>query len=154
MAMVVKDIKTRILRIMILIRDKYYDCGATLASELLKENEDIPKLRLQNINTIAETNHYLQSHYLYGHNKKFAKDITQYPNLHRKIPQNTALDSICYLEEPRKANNDWTIKFKGKNLQITRKHCCPAKSTVMARLSINGKIDLFYKSEILEYKII
>jgi hypothetical protein len=114
----------------------------------------IPKLRLQYIKMTEEANHYLQSHYLYGHNKKFAQDINRYPNLHRQIPVNTILDSICYIEEPRKVNNDWTIKFRGKTLQITRKHYCSAKSTVTVRLTINGKISLFYKNEILEYKII
>ena len=128
--------------------------GRVERSNQTHQNRLIPKLRLQNISSIAEANHYLQSHYIHNHNKKFAQNYNQYPNLHRKPPTNTTLDGICYLEEPRKVNNDWTIKFKGKTFQITRKHYCPAKSTVMVRLSINGKIELFYKNETLEYKFI
>jgi len=128
--------------------------GRVERSNQTHQDRLVPKLRLNNVSTIDEANRYLQSHYLYGHNKKFAQDVNLYPNLHRKPSQNTTLDSICYIEEPRKVNNDWTVKFKGQILQITRKHYCPAKSTVMVRLSINGKILLLYKGELLEYKII
>ena len=128
--------------------------GRVERSNQTHQDRLIPKLRLNKVSTIAEANRYLQSHYLYGHNKKFAKDYTLYPSIHRKPPPNTTLDSICYLEEPRKVNNDWTVKFRGQTLQITRKYYCPAKSTVMVRLSISGKIELFYKDEILEYKIL
>jgi transposase len=142
------------LRIQIIPANSPQAKGRVERSNQTHQDRLIPMMRLKDITTIEEANIYLKKHYLHHHNKKFAANIEMFQDIHRKLPQNTTMDSICYLEEPRKVNNDWTIKFKGKTFQITRKHYCPAKSTVIVRYSINGNISLIYRNENLDYKII
>ncbi|MCL2473639.1 MAG: ISNCY family transposase [Alphaproteobacteria bacterium] len=125
--------------------------GRVERSNQTHQDRLVPKMRLHNITTIEAANQYLQRHYLHYHNSRFAKQSASFEDVHSKLPQHTKLDDICYLEETRKVNNDWTIKFRGRTLQITRKNYCPAKSAVMVRYSINGHTDIYYKNEHLSY---
>lgn len=123
-------------------------------------------MRLRNIKTIEEANNYLLDEYIKEHNKKFAiniKNTKKYTNInnnindiidiHTKISKSIKLDDICYTEEIRKLNNDWTISYKNEWYQLKKqsKYNPPCKSTVFVRKTINGVIKIFYRNNEIEY---
>ncbi|HSQ97451.1 MAG TPA: hypothetical protein VLL98_01900 [Rickettsiales bacterium] len=123
-------------------------------------------MRLNNIKSIKEANNYLLNEYIKEHNKKFAmniKNTKKYSNINNniddiidiytKISKSIKLDDICYTEETRKLNNDWTISYKNEWYQLKKqsKYNPPCKSTVFVRKTINGIIKIFYRNNEIEY---
>ena len=112
----------------------------------------MPKLRLNNLTTISESNKYLSNYYLPNHNKKFTLQIQE--DIHRKLPDKTKIDDFAYEITERKVAKDWTIKYKAKTYQILRKNYCPAKSTVLVKETFSGKIFILLKNQELSFKIL
>lgn len=113
-------------QIMSLIGDKYYDCGASYARELLEEYEGI-KINRETLRLWMKQEQLL------------IKQRKRKPYRKRR---------------ERKTANDWTIKYKAKTYQILRKNYCPAKSTVLVKETFTGKIFLLFKNQVLSYRII
>jgi len=86
----------------------------TLQDRLVKE------LRLAGINSIKEANGYVQDKYIKTHNNKFSVKPRSTVNLHKTVISYD-LDNIFCLKEERQVNNDWTINYKGRCLQLTEK---------------------------------
>ena len=114
----------------------------------------IPKLKMREITTIEQANKYLFANYLPHHNKRFAIDYNILENKHSPISNPMGLDDFCFIEHPRKVNNDMTVSFQGSTLQILRKNYCPPKSTVIVRFFISGKFKIFFKNHSLDFKIL
>jgi hypothetical protein len=123
-------------------------------------------LRFRNIVTIEEANRYLEKEYIEEHNNKFSlttktlngKLINKETGLevvdvHRLFGKDVSLNDICYIEEIRKVNNDWTISYKGILYQLRKQSIYrpPCKSTVYVRLYIDESISIFYRNIPIEY---
>ncbi|MDR1498837.1 MAG: hypothetical protein LBS34_00930, partial [Rickettsiales bacterium] len=63
---------------------------------------------------------------------------------------------ICYVEETRKVNNDWTISYKGKIYQLKKQSIYhpPTKSTVSVRKDIEGNVSIFYRNFPMKFEVL
>jgi len=76
------------------------------------------ELRIRGIKTKEEANKYLKSEYLKEHNKRFAKKPEQKGSAFIPIPKHIDLNKIFSFKHERTVNNDNTISFKNRKLQI------------------------------------
>jgi hypothetical protein len=118
----------------------------------------VKALRFNNITNIEEANKYLLSEYIDEHNERFSLSLQEnrITNIHRPIDtimgKNITLNDICYMEEIRKVNNDWTISYKGILYQLKKQFIYhpPCKSTAYVRKDINGNVSIFYRNIAIE----
>jgi hypothetical protein len=126
-------------------------------------------MRLKNITNIEEANKYLIDEYIEKHNNRLSlitKAIDgrlinketgwEVVDIHRPLKDNTALNDICYMEETRRVNNDWTAYYKGECYQLKEQSIYhpPCKSTVYVRKDIEGNVSIFYRNVRIEYTIV
>lgn len=111
----------------------------TLQGRLPKE------LELRGIRTIEEANRYLNKVYLPLHNQQFTVNAREEKSAY--IPwAGGQLKEIFCLQEERVVQNDNTVSYKGKRLQIEkddlRHHY--VKTTVQVREYLDGTLSLYY----------
>jgi transposase len=115
-------------------------------------------MRLNNITNIEEANRYLLNEYINEHNEKFSLSLqgNRIVDIHRPLDKDITLNDICYIEEQRKVNNDWTISYKGSIYQLKKQsqYHPPCKSTVYVRKDIGGNISIFYRNMAIEYTVL
>jgi transposase len=122
----------------------------------------VKALRFNDITTIEEANKYLLNEYIKEHNERFSLSLqgNRIVDIHRPIDtimgKNITLNDICYIEEIRKVNNDWTISYKGILYQLKKQSIYhpPCKSTVYVRKDINGNVSIFYRNRAIEYIVL
>lgn len=87
----------------------------TLQDRLIKE------LRLKDISTVAEANHYLEKQFVPEFNQRFAVEPKSATNLHRPLalPEQKQLPAILSRQHVRTVYNDFTISFQNQWRQIT-----------------------------------
>jgi hypothetical protein len=73
-----------------------------------------------------------------------------------RLNDNITLNDICYMEEARKVNNDWTVYYKGECYQLKKqsRYHPPAKSIVYVRRDIEGNVSIFYRNILIEYTVV
>ncbi len=76
------------------------------------------ELRLRGIKTLREANRYLKTEYLKEHNKRFVRKSEQKGSAFIKVPKTIDLNKIFCFKHERTVNNDNTISFKNRLLQI------------------------------------
>lgn len=119
----------------------------TLQDRLVKE------LRLKNISSIREANRFLKDEYIAKHNSKFAIDPKSPANLYRSI-KGYDLNSIFCLKDERRINNDFTLRYKNKWLQLLPKQptIIYPKETVEIRQHLDGTISIHQNRGILNFQ--
>jgi transposase len=113
-------------------------------------------MSIENIKTIEEANEYIEKEYIDNHNNKFSVKSDNIIDVHKKLEENITLNDICYMEETRKVNNDWTISFRGEWYQLKREsqYYPPTKNTVYVRMYLDGNVDVFYRNHPIKYTVI
>ncbi len=87
----------------------------TLQDRLVKE------MRLRKINDIESANQFLEDFFIADFNRRFAKEPKRRTDLHRRInPQKENIERILSRQEKRFVNNDYTIWYKRKLLQLEK----------------------------------
>jgi hypothetical protein len=118
----------------------------------------VKALRFNNIINIEEANKYLINEYINEHNEKFSISLqgNRIIDVHRKLDDDITLNDICYIEEQRKVNNDWTISYKGILYQLKKQsqYHPPQKSIVYVRKTYNDEIYIFYRGMTIEYIVL
>jgi hypothetical protein len=118
----------------------------------------VKALRFNNITTIEEANKYLLNEYINEHNEKFSISLpgNKILDIHKPLNDNITLNDICYMEETRKVNNDWTISYKGKIYQLKKQSIYhpPCKSTVYIRRDMEGNISICYRNFSITYDVL
>ena len=119
----------------------------TLQDRLVKE------LRLANISTIKEANKFAREVYMPKHNAKFAVKPRSETNLHRPVG-NYDLDNIFCLKEDRKINNDFTISYKTRFIQLEEKQntIVRPKNVVTICEHLDETIEIFLRKTKLNFK--
>jgi len=86
----------------------------TLQDRMVKE------MRLANIKDRESANRFLKNTYLPDHNKRFIVSPRQEGDAHRKLTDELRkrLPSIFSVQSERRVNNDFTIRFKNRWLQL------------------------------------
>lgn len=88
--------------------------NGTLQDRLVKA------LRRAGISDLAEANRFLEETFLPKFNAKFSKRARMGGNLHRRLRAGIDLDRIVSIQETRKLQNDWTVRWQNRLLQLPR----------------------------------
>lgn len=111
----------------------------TLQGRLPKE------LELKGIRTIEEANRYLKEVYLPLHNQQFTVNAREEKSAYIPWAGGQLKEILCHQEE-RVVQNDNTVSYQGKRLQIgkddLRHHY--VKTTVQVREYLDGTLSLYY----------
>lgn len=113
--------------------------NGTLQDRLVKA------LRRAGISDLAAANALLEREYLAEFNAQFAKPPQQRGDAHRPVKQRDELERALSVVEPRVVQNDWTIRWKNRFLQLpeaTAKHVQP-KQSVEVRQQFDGRLRIF-----------
>lgn len=119
----------------------------TLQDRLVKE------LRLANISTMEEANKFVREIYLPKHNVRFAVKPKSETNLHKPV-DGYDLDSILCLKEDRKINNDFTVSYKTRFIQLEEKQntIVRPKNLVTICEHLDGTIEIYLRKTKLNFK--
>jgi len=111
------------------------------------------ELRLRGIKTLKEANKYLKTEYLKEHNRRFARKPEQKGSAFIKVPDTVDLDKIFCFKHERVVNNDNTISFNHRILQIgpSELRVSFAKCRVTVYEHIDGSITVGYGPHMLGY---
>ena len=114
----------------------------------------INELRLHNITTISEANHYLKEEFIPKWDKKFAPEPKDKTLAYRPIPENINLNDILCIKEKRTVYADNTISYKNNKYQILADpfRASYAKAEVEVYEHLDGKISIAYKQRKLKYR--
>lgn len=116
----------------------------------------INELRLHNITTLSEANHYLKEEFIPRWNKRFAREPKDKHPGYRNIPEGLNLSDCLCLKEKRKVYSDNTISYNGTKYQILpdpyRGSYAKVEVEVFEHLDVDGKVSISYKGRKLKYK--
>jgi transposase len=133
-----------------------YSPQARGRSERLNETLQgrIPQeLRLRGIKTKEAANRYLKTEYIKEHNRRFAIKPEQQGSAFMPVPKTTDLDKIFCFKHERTVNNDNTVSFNNRILQIgpSELRVSFAKCRVIVYEHLDGSITIGYGPHILGY---
>jgi transposase len=121
----------------------------TLQDRLLKE------LRLEGINTIAEANKFLEKTFIPKFNEKFSVVPKKPDNLHTPLTATelARINNIFSIQAYRNVNNDFTIRFKSKWLQLKEQQptLVLRKDQVLVEEHLDGTIHLNLRNKYLDF---
>lgn len=113
----------------------------------------VKEMRLKEINTIEEGNRFLEEVFLPKYNEKFNVIPKKEEDLHRPVPENIIPDEVLCFEESRQVQNDWTVSWKNRFFQLTKRNEALGlvKQKITVREKLDGTIRLIYKGHHLAY---
>jgi len=122
--------------------------NGTLQDRFVKE------MRLKEIKTIEEGNRFLEEVFLPDYNEKFNVIPKNETDLHRPVPSDMIFDEVLCIEDRRQVQNDWTVKWKNRIFQISKRSEALGlvKQRITVRKKFDGIIQLVYKGHKLEFK--
>ena len=108
----------------------------------------VKALRLQQINTLESANSYLEREYLDELNEKFPVAARSSLNLHRPLPRGLNLNHVLCYQEQRVVQNDWTVSWCNRILQLGAEHqkLSLARKKIMVSELLAGSIRLTWGS--------
>ena len=111
------------------------------------------ELRLRGIKTMSEANKYLKTEYIKEYNKRFMRKPEQKGTAFIPVPKTIDLDKIFCSKHERTVNNDNTISFKNRILQIgpSELRVSFAKCKVIVYEHLDGSISIGYGPHMLGY---
>ena len=112
------------------------------------------ELRLYNISTLEDANHYLWEKFIPKNNRMFSRTAKELGSAYRPLPKGFSLKDVFCLKEERVVAGDNTISYNGRAFQILpneyRLSYCKAKVEVHEYL--DGSINIFYQGKKLKHK--
>ena len=111
------------------------------------------ELRLRGIKTKEDANKYLKQEYLKEHNRRFAKKPENTGSAFIPVPKTMDIDKIFCFKHDRTVNNDNTISFNNRILQIgpSELRVSFAKCRVMVYEHLDGSVTVGYGPHMVGY---
>ena len=111
------------------------------------------ELRSRGIKTMKKANKYLKAEYIKGHNKRFVRKAEEKGSAFMPVPKTKDLDKVFCFKYERTVNNDNTISFNNRILQIgpSKLRVSFAKCKVMVYEHLDGSISVGYGPHTLGY---
>jgi transposase len=111
------------------------------------------ELRLRGIKKLPEANRYLKTEYIKEHNRRFARKPEQKGTAFIKVSPNIDLDKVFCFKHERTVNNDNTISFNRRILQIgpSELRVSFTKCRVVVYEHLDGSIGVGYGPHMLGY---
>jgi len=124
----------------------------TLQHRLVRE------MRLAGIKTPEEGNRFVEEIFIPKFNAKFSVISAKRGNVHRKLTEveKEKLDQVFSKQEIRYVNNDFTVRYQGKWLQLLEKQpvLVRKKEKIMVEERISGEIFLSLRGKYLNYTLL
>jgi len=114
----------------------------------------VKAMRLAGIRDLDAANAFLPE-WLAGFNRRFAKAAHSKTDLHRPLPDELCLKSIFCRHEERTIQNDWTIRYNSRWLQVFSDNSHPlpkSGSRVIVEARRDGSLCLRYKDQPLIFR--
>lgn len=111
---------------------------STLQDRLVKE------MRLEGVSSIEEANIFLEQAFLPKFNKRYIVQPSSPINLHQAVSSKEDLDQIFVIQSRRYVNNDFTVRFKNRWLQLgqVQPTLVLPRSMVVVEERLDGSIHL------------
>jgi hypothetical protein len=118
----------------------------------LLQDRLVKELRLAEISGLEAANTFLEEQFLPQLNRRFCVEPAQPADVHRGVPRQ--LKEVLSWEEERVVQQDWTVSWQSRYLQIAKSHegLCLAKKKVIVRELRDGTIQLVWKGQKLRWK--
>lgn len=113
----------------------------------------IKALRLEGLREMGAANRYLETHFLPTMNRRWTIPPASPADLHRPVPPGLCLREVLSVEESRTVARDYTIRFEGRLLQITRRNPLlpqPRRRVLVRRLR-SGALQILYRNRKLDF---
>jgi hypothetical protein len=108
----------------------------------------VKEIRLRKLTAIDEVNALLQDGGFDGElNRRFAKPAANPLDLHHPVEKGLDLGGVFAFEETRVVQNDWTVRYRNRWLQIVgaKRTLPPAKSKLIVQQRLDGSLRLLYR---------
>lgn len=107
----------------------------------------VKEMRLNGISDMEAANEFILNTYLPKHNAKFAVDPLYKSDIH-KSANHLNLNQIICLKETRILQNDYTLSYKKRILQLTKyqQAVVRPKSIIMIHEHLDSSLDLFIRN--------
>jgi transposase-like protein len=113
----------------------------------------VKEMRLEKIADAAAGNVYLQKRFLEELNRRFTRTATATGDWHRPVPNDVKLDEVLSFQEARVVQNDWTVRWRNRWLQVAeaeRKLALTGRK-IMVRELLDGRLQLVHQGRLLKY---
>lgn len=129
--------------------------GRVERSHAVYQDRLVKEIRLRKLATIAEANELLSGGGFDGElNRRFAKTPADPLDLHQPVMEGLDLGGIFAFEETRVVQNDWTVRYRNRWLQIAgpKRTLPPAKSKVIVQQRLDGSLRLLYREASVRFE--
>lgn len=109
-------------------------------------------MRVQGISTLQEGNRYLEDVYIPYWNERFAVEPAESRNVHRKLSKKVDLDALFAETLTRSVGNDFTIRYKNRRWQISKRQArgIRPRQKVTLELRIDGSVRFRFNQRYLD----
>jgi len=114
----------------------------------------VKSMRLKGIKDLEAANEYLAEEFLEDLNERFGVSPRSPTDLHRRVPRKVNLKHVLSLQEDRVVQNDWTVSWRNRWLQLSEKHHSLRLARKKIRVSElrSGALRLTYQGRDLEWR--
>jgi transposase-like protein len=122
--------------------------GRVERSHRVYQDRLVKEIGLRKLVTIEEVNELLGAGGFDDDlNRRFAKTAADPLDLHHAVEEGMDLGGVFALDETRVVQNDWTVRYRNRWLQIVgaKRSLPPAKSKVIVQQRLDGELWLLYR---------
>jgi transposase len=114
----------------------------------------VKALRLKKIKTLDVANGYLNNEFLDDLNERFHVEARSPTDLHRSLPRGVKLEHVLCHQEERLVQNDWTVSWCNRILQLGERHqrLGLAQKKILVSELLDGTLRLTYRGNTLEWR--
>jgi hypothetical protein len=114
----------------------------------------VKEMRLEKIGDMAAANAYLRKRFLPDMNRRYTVAAQEAADAHRRLPLGVKLAEVLSWEEERTVQNDWTVRWRNRWLQVTEgeRKLGLAGQRIVVRERLNGTVELVYRGRRLAYR--
>jgi len=115
-------------------------------------------MRLAKVSTMEQANAYLEDHYWFSYNAKFAVKASDPADLHMQASTTAGalltLDQALCVKEPRTVGRDWCVCYERRVLQVAARHqsLALAGRRVEVWAQTDGRLALWFNGRELEHQ--
>ena len=113
----------------------------------------VKALRLQEIKGLDVANTYLEEEFLDDLNERFHVEARSSADVHRCVPRGVRLEHVLCYQEERVVQNDWTVSWCNRVLQLAERHqkLALARKKIMVSELMDGTLRLTYHGRELKW---
>ncbi|MCH8813366.1 MAG: ISNCY family transposase [Gemmatimonadetes bacterium] len=112
----------------------------------------VKELRVADISTLEDANHYLDEVYIPFWNERFAVEPAESRNAHRRLSKRPDLDALFAETLTRSVGNDFTIQYSSRRWQISKHQArgIRPRHKITVELRIDGSTRFRFKKRYLD----